>query len=762
MSDYYNENKLKLVVRKVQSGKTFILAEDIEKDKTDTIHIIFTMNTILSTNQLLVRLPTNNIIVCNSNSKYNKTDTFQYYHAKSCDEIMKCLYDHDIKCIVMCTNSNKFIKLIPELFNRLKRDYKLNTKKIKFHIDEAHSSINLIKNDNTVRMWYDNNNVSEIILYSATPLNLWDDHKIWKKDKTSIFYSIYVIDVEAERNIKDVSTYFGVKDLDCTNINKDSIEDIILRANLPCKIPDNVIYVFTKYSLKCKQSIRKHFNYNFYLDSDKLSSLLGSEYEYLCYIKIILPELIVNKDIFSYTFIPGYTRCITHYMICELILDIYPDSNIIVINGQFIGLYDNANNIIEYTDDLNNGIELYEPSQKIECLIRGRRNKPTFVTGFMCVNMSVTLISESIGNFDNVVICHSHCPNDMVYQICRFAFNYINWNEHSVFKIKKTRFFSINDKTIQIAQEYEETIEKINSASGKSITFNDINGISENNNCSKTDDIRNIKIQLFNNLKEVNIITEFKVYSNNEITETEMWERVKRLYFKKKGKECLLKSIPTKRDGFYICGISKKKEIMNKTDIKNQIETWCNPNNWDNNYILNNSRVYVRIYVGYDNINNPTEYSIFVRHCVLNECDEVFNLLQQHADLKHTQDIALNNPLYNGSSEILQNNINYLDGIVNDHTDILLTRNTNVNSGRTLNDNQEFTYTSSKSKVVTKFVYNALENAFKIKDDNTYYTTLSSVITSIEGSPYRQNAWVHCKYKVENKWLNTKNIKINK
>ena len=43
MSDYYNENKLKLVVRKVQSGKTFILAEDIEKDKTDTIHIIFTM-----------------------------------------------------------------------------------------------------------------------------------------------------------------------------------------------------------------------------------------------------------------------------------------------------------------------------------------------------------------------------------------------------------------------------------------------------------------------------------------------------------------------------------------------------------------------------------------------------------------------------------------------------------------------------------------------------------------------------------------------
>ena len=91
MSDYYNENKLKMIVRKVQSGKTYILAEDIENDKTDTIHIIFTMNTILATEQLLVRLPTNNIIVCNSSNKHTKTDTFQYYHAKNCEEIMNYL-----------------------------------------------------------------------------------------------------------------------------------------------------------------------------------------------------------------------------------------------------------------------------------------------------------------------------------------------------------------------------------------------------------------------------------------------------------------------------------------------------------------------------------------------------------------------------------------------------------------------------------------------------------------------------------------------
>lgn len=733
MSDYYNENKLKMIVRKVQSGKTYILAEDIENDKTDTIHIIFTMNTILATEQLLVRLPTNNIIVCNSSNKHTKTDTFQYYHAKNCEEIMNYLIEEpNIKCIVMCSNDNKMAKLMPKLFTKFNRDIYLQNKKIKIHVDEAHQYINLIKSDDTVRSWYDTTNVSEIILYSASPLNLWDQSKNWKNDKPSIFYSIYVIDVEAERNIINVSTYFGVKDLDCTNINKDSIENIIMCANLSCKIPDNVISIFRKHSLKHKQSIGKQFSYNFYLESDKLSPLLGKEYEYLCYIKVILPELIVNKDIFSYTFIPGYSRCVTHYMICELIIAIYPNSNIIIINGQFMGLYINADNIIEYSDDLNDGVELYEPAQKIECLIRGRRNKPTFVTGFMCLNMSVTLINESLGNFDNSVMCHSHCSIEMVYQLSRFGFNYTNWNENSISKIKRTRFFSINDETVQIARTYEETVEKINNLSGKQVTLNNINGISETTDCFNDNEEKNIKIQLFKYLDEVDM-QEYKVYLNNENTEAEMWEKAKTFYKNKKDKNCQNRSIPTKKGEFYEWGLSSNTKIMHKNDMTNKLISWRYSYNWDSNYCLNNSTTYARIYVGYDNINNPTEYSIFVRYCVLNNCEEVTNLLQQLQNLKKTKKELANNPLNNNDA-------------------------TNINSDRILKDKQEFRYTS-KFKVVTKFIYNALKNTFKIEDDIIEHETLGSVIACIQGTSYRQNAWDHCEYKENNKWHSTKKIK---
>ena len=69
-------------------------------------------------------------------------------------------------------------------------------------------------------------------------------------------------------------------------------------------------------------------------------------------------------------------------------------------------------------------------------------NCPTFVTGYTCVGMSVTLINQNMGNFDNVVMAHQHFSTDKLYQLCRFLFNYTSWSQENKDRIKKTKRWS--------------------------------------------------------------------------------------------------------------------------------------------------------------------------------------------------------------------------------------------------------------------------------------------------------------------------------
>jgi hypothetical protein len=67
------ENKLSIVIRKPQEGKTFICIEKIIADRTRNIHIVITMNTLSAGMQFFVRMQQrikpDQIIVFNSNKE---------------------------------------------------------------------------------------------------------------------------------------------------------------------------------------------------------------------------------------------------------------------------------------------------------------------------------------------------------------------------------------------------------------------------------------------------------------------------------------------------------------------------------------------------------------------------------------------------------------------------------------------------------------------------------------------------------------------
>ena len=87
----------------------------------------------------------------------------------------------------------------------------------------------------------------------------------------------------------------------------------------------------------------------------------------------------------------------------NIIVNIYKNAIIVIINGdgtmQF--MLDENNDIKQYEVEYHN-----EPSKQIEYIIEKNRDKPIFITGLTCIGMSVTLINEQIGNFDNVIYAH--------------------------------------------------------------------------------------------------------------------------------------------------------------------------------------------------------------------------------------------------------------------------------------------------------------------------------------------------------------------
>ena len=80
------DGKLRCIIRKPQSGKTFICIKDIETATLD-LHMVMTMNTIKSNKQFFGRiyekLGRNKIIIFNSDKNYDKD------YDKNYEEIMK-------------------------------------------------------------------------------------------------------------------------------------------------------------------------------------------------------------------------------------------------------------------------------------------------------------------------------------------------------------------------------------------------------------------------------------------------------------------------------------------------------------------------------------------------------------------------------------------------------------------------------------------------------------------------------------------------
>ncbi len=445
MSDVPCEKYLCAIIRKPQEGKTFICLENISIN-THCYHLIITMNTIKSNLQFFDRAKKKfGSNICVFNSKGTKKDQSpDFLHSKDVIGVKKHLLGGS-NVVIMCAHPKRFDFSIIDLLSEIEDSSRIK-KPVIIHIDEAHAYVPSWR-DQVVEM--NNMSVTErIYMYSATPFNIWTNpFSVRKTDK--LFKNIWIVDVEAEFKVKISDKYFGVKS--CQYVIG-SVEFPIIEST----IPDD----FIKRWGNDKQIININSGGSESWYSSDYPFDIGNEIKMISFTRHTL-QILNGKDIhndrFSYNFVPGFVRKLTHYSIMESVLEIYSRALVIIINGDGTQLFHMDDTMFVGESIPNHN----EPSEQIQYCITKYPDRPVFITGFHCVGMSVTFINEDIGNFDNVIFSHEHYMErpDVQYQLCRFLFNYTSWESES--SIKKTKLYVSNFNLIQNCIDYENQIDII-------------------------------------------------------------------------------------------------------------------------------------------------------------------------------------------------------------------------------------------------------------------------------------------------------------
>jgi len=365
-------SKFILCVLLTQLGKTFtaiskILAE-IKQDNElgRSIHIIFTMNTLLNNKQFAKRLETieqtyGKGSICVFSSKYDG----KYKHVKNRLELLGLCADVSTcpRVVVMCSNARRYDDGVE--FLKVIDKNKINIVRAFAYYDELHKYIT-----DTLRHQIEEIHILDIVkgitALTASPDKIWQEAGFWSKIR------LIQLDYFSDSN------YAGYKDMifNC-------IDDFFVNPY-----------------------IRPHpFDFD-EMDRQTVGFIENVLKKY--------PEILGNN---TRSFIPAHIRRTGHNAVRDLVFSINPNAVVVVING--------VEKVLQYKDCLGNPKTLpltsddEEVCETISRLVLQHKlqNRPLVITGLLCVGMGQTLTHKSLGSFTSAIFGHLDLTNDEIYQL---------------------------------------------------------------------------------------------------------------------------------------------------------------------------------------------------------------------------------------------------------------------------------------------------------------------------------------------------------
>jgi len=372
----YQANKFDLCVLATQSGKTFTATAKInievesDIDYGKSIHLVFTMNTLLNGKQFSKRLES-------IEKKYGKGSivifaskyTGQYKHISSRGELQGLLLDKKTcpRVVVMCSNHTRYSDGVK--FMQVLEENPTNIKRAFVYYDELHQYINR-EVRKQIELIHNLNITTGIYALTATPDKIWQSTGFWSRLKLHYFDDF------------NDENYIGFKDM--------KFNDVDDYFSLPYIKPS----VF-EYALKAQQAV-----------------------EYAQHVLEQHPNILSSG---ARVFIPGHLKRSSHLEIRDLVFKVNSQSVVIVLNGEIKKIFwKNKKNNGDFEID---GIDIHCDDEELSTVVydilkkRKLLTRPVIYTGFVCIGMGQTLVNEALGNFTSAILGHPDLNNDEIYQL---------------------------------------------------------------------------------------------------------------------------------------------------------------------------------------------------------------------------------------------------------------------------------------------------------------------------------------------------------
>ena len=527
MSDYMT--KFNLCVLTTQFGKTFTAISKIntyiqeDNEFGRSIHIIFTMNTLLNNSQFVKRLE----VLQNTYGKdaicvvSSKKSELECKHVNNGLELQGLCSNKKTcpRVIVMCSNNTRrkdgvdFLEFINDNSNIINRAF--------VYYDELHDYIN-DKVRSQIEQIHNLDIVKGIISLTASPDKIWTDKGFWSKLR------LIRLDDLSYKN------YAGYKDM-IFNCIDDYFEMPYIRPS-PFNFDelDKQTYGFIKHVLN------KH------------------------------PEILGEN---TFSFIPAHIRRIGHDSVSKLILEVNNEAVVVVINGtKKIIKYKDCNRILIEVPLKSKNEEVCETISRL-VIDHNLQNRPIVITGFLCVGMGQTFTNKTLGSFTSAIFGHLDLDNDKMYQlfgritgrIKHWGFNYRQTNIYCPTTIMN-RCIVMEECSRNMAFNYN----------GENVSHEDY--IKPMNQMGEIGQavIENIRIQ-----RKSKVVKEKCDDPLWDLIERDFETLDAANKFLKENKCRQKKKVKKDNNGFIISSITKKKCVLCFDDVKKEISNWKNTSGFD-------------------------------------------------------------------------------------------------------------------------------------------------------------------------------------
>jgi hypothetical protein len=373
--------KFLLCVLMTQLGKTFTavgrISSEIKRDgdpgQGRSIHLVWTMNTLLNNSQFSNRLHSieeeygvGSVVIFAS-----KYDGGRYKHVKNMNELSGiCLDLHTCpRVIVMCSNDIRF--------------------------DDGFRFINILNSNTT--------NISRVFAY-YDELHKYINDKLRDQiegiDKMDIVRGILALTATPQKILLKTGYWSSIQMIDLGVLNEENYSGC---ADMNFILEDDYF----------PPTYKRPSDFNFeQLENDVVGFVLHVLGKH--------PE-ILNEG--SRTFIPAHKRRVGHQLIRTEIFKRCPNAVVVVLNGEEKNMKYRDTLHFRDMNGLTKVLNLVSTSEEVCQTISKRicennlEGRPLVVTGFLCVGMGQTLIHETLGTFTSAILSHLDLTNDDIYQL---------------------------------------------------------------------------------------------------------------------------------------------------------------------------------------------------------------------------------------------------------------------------------------------------------------------------------------------------------